>query len=216
MNHFSGKLNWFSRFYLWLTERLYNEFAWAYDLVSWVVSAGNWATCRREAIRHIAGKRVLELGFGTGELLIDLQQHAYDAYGLESSPAMHKVTTRKLLERGFFSIPRIYGLAQHLPFPNSSFDTVVSTFPSNYILDPETLAEVKRVLQASDPKESKDGGRLVIVGLFTEHKGKRFGWITEEYLLNEEKRMKWMPGWDVELIKPTQRLYSFPVVILKK
>src|SRR6202011_2978379 len=37
----------------------------------------------------------------------------------------------------------------------ASFDAVVSTFPSEYIYDPLTIAEVERVL--------RPGGRLVIV-----------------------------------------------------
>jgi SAM-dependent methyltransferase len=45
--------------------------------------------------------------------------------------------------------------AQALPFPDASFDSLVSTFPSEYIADPETLAELSRVL--------RPGGRLVIV-----------------------------------------------------
>jgi ubiquinone/menaquinone biosynthesis C-methylase UbiE len=46
-------------------------------------------------------------------------------------------------------------LAQHLPFAGESFDTIVSTFPTEYIFDPRTLAEAKRCLS--------DGGRLVVL-----------------------------------------------------
>lgn len=47
------------------------------------------------------------------------------------------------------------GLAQHLPFASESFDTVVATFPAEYITDPLTLSEVKRCLS--------DGGRFVVL-----------------------------------------------------
>ena len=47
------------------------------------------------------------------------------------------------------------GSAQHLPFDAASFDTVVSTFPSEYIYDPATIAEVERVLRS--------GGRLIVI-----------------------------------------------------
>jgi ubiquinone/menaquinone biosynthesis C-methylase UbiE len=46
-------------------------------------------------------------------------------------------------------------LAQALPFPEEAFDTIVATFPTEYITDPATLAEVKRCLSY--------GGRLVIL-----------------------------------------------------
>src|SRR5437588_1309681 len=47
------------------------------------------------------------------------------------------------------------GSAQHLPFSDASFDTVVSTFPSEYIYDPDTIAEVERIL--------RPGGRLIVI-----------------------------------------------------
>jgi ubiquinone/menaquinone biosynthesis C-methylase UbiE len=38
------------------------------------------------------------------------------------------------------------GRAQRLPFKSSNFGTLVSTFPSDYIFDPDTLSEAYRVL----------------------------------------------------------------------
>jgi ubiquinone/menaquinone biosynthesis C-methylase UbiE len=49
----------------------------------------------------------------------------------------------------------IRGLAQQLPFRNGSFDTVIATFPAEYITDPRTLSEVKRCLS--------DGGRFIVL-----------------------------------------------------
>jgi SAM-dependent methyltransferase len=49
----------------------------------------------------------------------------------------------------------IQGAAQHLPFSDMSFDTVISTFPSEYIYDPDTISEVERVL--------RHGGRLIVI-----------------------------------------------------
>lgn len=45
--------------------------------------------------------------------------------------------------------------AQCLPFPSNHFTNVVATFPTNYMLEPDTLDEVYRVL--------KSGGTLVVV-----------------------------------------------------
>ena len=47
------------------------------------------------------------------------------------------------------------GLAQRLPFPAETFDSLVSTFPSEYIFDERTLTEAYRVLKA--------GGRFVVL-----------------------------------------------------
>jgi ubiquinone/menaquinone biosynthesis C-methylase UbiE len=47
------------------------------------------------------------------------------------------------------------GIAQQLPFRGESFDTIVATFPAEYIFDPSTLDEAQRTL--------KPGGRFVIL-----------------------------------------------------
>jgi ubiquinone/menaquinone biosynthesis C-methylase UbiE len=151
------------RLYLWATRRLYNEFASFYDLVSWLVSAGHWSEWRRIALDHVAGPRVLDVGFGTGELLRDLAQRRVDACGLELSWAMQRVAARKLHRRGL-SAPRVCGRVQMLPFANCSFDTIVSTFPAECIVNPDALQEMRRLLRSPLGADDR-GGRLVIVGL---------------------------------------------------
>src|SRR5258708_30263405 len=56
--------------------------------------------------------------------------------------------------------------AQHLPFSDASFDTVVSTFPSEYIYDPDTVAEVERVLRPGGRLIVVEGANLLPVGFF--------------------------------------------------
>jgi ubiquinone/menaquinone biosynthesis C-methylase UbiE len=212
----SHKTSPFSQTYAWLTERLYNELAWAYDPISWVVSGGKWASWRKEVLTHIAGERVLELGFGTGELLLAMHRCGFTVYGLELSQAMHKITTRKLQQHGIVIIPRVRAVAQHLPYPSNSFDTVVATFPTGYVFDPDTFTEVRRVLRSPHADSNVTGGRFVIVGLYADYRGKTFGWISEEYLLNEDKRGKLAPGWGVQIIRPTREQLTLPIVIFEK
>jgi ubiquinone/menaquinone biosynthesis C-methylase UbiE len=45
--------------------------------------------------------------------------------------------------------------AQALPFPDKSFDSILATFPTEFIVDPETVSEARRTL--------KSGGNVVIV-----------------------------------------------------
>jgi ubiquinone/menaquinone biosynthesis C-methylase UbiE len=47
------------------------------------------------------------------------------------------------------------GLAQELPFSSNSFDSIVATFPSDYITDTETMSEVMRCLT--------EGGRFIVL-----------------------------------------------------
>jgi SAM-dependent methyltransferase len=156
--------HWMARCYLWAAHRLYNELAFLYDPVSWLVSMGRWAIWRRVALDYVEGPRVLEVGFGTGELLLELAGRGLAVCGLEPSRAMHRVTARKLAKRGI-EAPRLRGLTQSLPIANACLDTVVSTFPAEYILDPATMREVARVLRLPGHAASGPAGRLVVVGL---------------------------------------------------
>jgi ubiquinone/menaquinone biosynthesis C-methylase UbiE len=157
-------MNWPAKLYVWATHRLYQELAWAYDPVSWLVSLGQWAGWRRAALDYVVGERILEVGFGTGELLLEMARRGLHGCGLERSTAMHRLTARKMARRNLW-LPRVRGLTQRMPFPGGSFDTVVATFPAEYILDPATLRQVARLLRPPDPESGAEGGRLVVVGL---------------------------------------------------
>jgi len=148
-------LNWIGRFYLWACHRLYNEFAWTYDWVSWLVSLGHWWGWRIAALDYLIGPRVLEVGFGTGDLLIEMARQGWDVHGLELSPAMHRITTRKMRRHGVWA-PRVRGLIQALPFSDESFNSIVSTFPAEFIIQPPTWQEFGRVLAP--------GGRVIVTG----------------------------------------------------
>jgi ubiquinone/menaquinone biosynthesis C-methylase UbiE len=136
---------------------LYNEMAWTYDTVSWVVSLGEWRSWQRAAIKHLnveRGARILELAHGTANLQIDLRTAGLDSVAVDLSPYMGQIARRKLVRNRI--VPKLVrARAQALPFPDESFPAVVSTFPTDFIVDAATLAEVYRVL--------KPGGRLVFV-----------------------------------------------------
>lgn len=137
-----------------LYRLLYNELAWAYDAVSWAVSLGRWDDWRRAALPFVRGNRILEVGFGTGALLPVLQNEMCRVVGIEPSAAMQRLTSARLRWQAK-TVPRVQGTAQHLPFADSTFDTIVSAFPAPYILDPCTHQEFARCL--------RPGGRAVIV-----------------------------------------------------
>jgi ubiquinone/menaquinone biosynthesis C-methylase UbiE len=143
---------WYRALIRRLFHHFYREFAWSYDAVAWAVSGGLWRRWALAALPLLEG-RTLELGFGPGHLQLALAPSARAA-GLDASPQMAAMAARRLRRAGY--PPRLArGLAQHLPFPDAAFDTVVATFPAEYILDPATHAEIRRVLAPS--------GRLVVV-----------------------------------------------------
>ena len=133
---------------------LYGPLARFYDLITFIFFAGEWARWQDAAAGRLTGHRILELGPGTGALGVRLVRAGYDYTGLEPSPAMLTVARRRLRAfRGPAGLVR--GRAQQLPFKDQTFDSVLSTFPTEYALSPATWAEILRVL--------RPGGRWVVV-----------------------------------------------------
>jgi ubiquinone/menaquinone biosynthesis C-methylase UbiE len=150
--------------YFWLADRLYNELAWVYDPVSRMVSLGQWPAWRKWALDYLVGRRVLEIGYGTGELLLEMARRRMDAWGLEYSAAMQRLAAAKLRRRGMW-VPCVRGRAQQMPFADSSFDTIIATFPAGYIFEPATLREVARILHGPAASAGGEAGRFVVVGI---------------------------------------------------
>jgi SAM-dependent methyltransferase len=94
------------------------------------------------------------LGHGPGYLLTELRRAGYQPTGIDLSHGMGKMTARRL-RRADMDVPLVRCRAQVLPFRPNSFDAAVATFPTDYILELDTLQEVARVIP--------QGGRLVMV-----------------------------------------------------
>jgi SAM-dependent methyltransferase len=137
----------------WLFETLYKN-RYLYRFASTVPFAGQWRTWQRLALAHLCGGDVLELGCGLGDLQADMLASGYTCYAIERSPQMVAAARATLKRRGFRN-GILQGSAQRLPWSSDSFDSVVSTFPSEYIYDPDTIAEVVRVL--------RPGGRFIVI-----------------------------------------------------
>jgi ubiquinone/menaquinone biosynthesis C-methylase UbiE len=138
-------------FFQWL----YHPLAFAYDLVAATVSFGSWNDWVRNVLPFVEGTRVLELGHGPGHLQKNLRDRGLFSVGLDESAQMGRLAKARQLNSGYTQINLTRGLSQALPFPDGSFDTVLSTFPSEYIFDPRTFSEARRVLH--------NGGRLVVL-----------------------------------------------------
>jgi ubiquinone/menaquinone biosynthesis C-methylase UbiE len=130
----------------WFFHHLYTTIAWAYDAVAWLSSLGEWAAWRRTALDRLprAG-RCLELGFGTGHLLVEAEAAGLGAFGADESRQMARLTRRRL-GRSRLPVRIVRARAQALPFAARTFSAVFATFPSEYIFDPASLAEIRRLL----------------------------------------------------------------------
>ena len=116
----------------------------------------------------IAGKKVLDVGAGTGRLSISLANRDARVTALDVSPKMLEKIKRKLqrrvsddgTRRDFVKskIQTVVGEAESLPFENDSFDIVTAAFLIAHLKDPiRFFDEVYRVL--------KDGGIFVVTNI---------------------------------------------------
>ena len=130
----------------------YAEAAKVYDKKwSFYVNATTLETMSR--LRVARSDRVLDVGCGTGELLARLAAKYPAAHlsGLDPVPEMLEVAREKLSERVELRV----GWANELPWPEASFDLVVSCNMFHYITHPvAAVQEMERVL--------RPGGHLVI------------------------------------------------------
>lgn len=146
-----------TRFWRLLFRLLYNEFAFAYDFVSYSVSLGRRISWQRAALRCLPASDaglVLELAHGTGDLQLDLIRAGYRSIALDLSLQMGKLARRKLHRAGL-PANLIRGDAFYLPCKSRSFASIVCTFPTPFVFSQPVLAEMARVLRPS--------GRAVIV-----------------------------------------------------
>lgn len=130
---------------------LYHPFAFTYDLVATAVSFGKWKDWVFSILPLIKGTRILELGHGPGHLQRLLLDRGLLPAAIDESTQMGRIAKRRLGSSQKLS----RALAQQLPFAEKSFDTIIATFPTDYIFQEETLSEAKRCLS--------DGGRLIVL-----------------------------------------------------
>lgn len=144
-------MNLIRRFMRVFFNLLYHPFAFTYDLVAATVSFGKWKEWVYSILPFIEGTRILELGHGPGHLQRALFNLNIDSVAIDESAQMGTLAKRRLGATQKLT----QALAQQLPFTNNYFSTILSTFPTEYIFDQQTLSEAHRVLRGR--------GRLIVL-----------------------------------------------------
>jgi len=116
------------------------------------------------------GQRVLDLGCGTGTLAIMMKRSNPGAQitGLDADEQILAIAGTKAEQAGV-NLRLDLGLAYELPYPDRSFDIVVSSFVIHHLTSAEKVhafREVRRVLQPGGWFHILDFGRPV--NLFTQ------------------------------------------------
>ena len=138
--------------------------AWLYDLMVWgVMYHGKERKFRQMTIdlaRLQLGEAVLDVGCGTGTIALEAYKRVGKTgrvCGIDPSVQLLAGARRKA-RRASLPIDFQSGQIEQIPFPNQSFDVVLSTFVLHHVPDDlkrQGLSEIARVL--------KPEGRLLVV-----------------------------------------------------
>jgi SAM-dependent methyltransferase len=114
-----------------------------------------------------AGESVLDVGTGTGVVAVTAARIGAHVTGLDLTPELLEEARVNARIAGTESIVWTEGDAEHLPYPDGSFDVVVSQFGHMFAPRPDVaMAEIRRVL--------KPGGRVAFATWPPEHFVGRF------------------------------------------
>jgi demethylmenaquinone methyltransferase/2-methoxy-6-polyprenyl-1,4-benzoquinol methylase len=118
-----------------------------YDRYARLLSFGQDPRWRRFLVSRVQvhpRDTVLDVATGTGAVAGELiRQKRCSVVGLDQSPEMLAVARRRLPE----DVRLVEGDANHLPFPDGSFDALTFTYLFRYVDDPAaTLRELARVV----------------------------------------------------------------------
>lgn len=126
---------------------------WLYDFMARRAETGGLGELRSTLLRDLEGD-ILEIGAGTGASLPHYEQ-ASRVVALEPDPSMAKRLPEKVAAARV-PVEVVAGSAEAVPYPDESFDVVVSTFMLCSVEDPTAvLAEARRVLRPD--------GKLVVL-----------------------------------------------------
>lgn len=168
-----GVIKIIERVFTFIFNLLYNQFAWSYDLIAWIVSSGLWKKWVFSSLAELPEHgRILELGFGPGHLQLQGTINKSNMFGVDMSPNMVKLCAKRLSTANLpLQISRAD--AMQLPFESKVFSAAIATFPAPYIFAPQTLIEIYRVLQT-------DGTLLIVPTAWSTSKAplqRFFSWL---------------------------------------
>ena len=134
-----------------------------YDpLLHWILRESKFKHGLVEQACIESGHRVLDLGCGTGTLalLIKRTQQEAEVVGLDGDPKVLEIAKAKV-DRSGQEITMDYGMAFELPYPDDSFDRVLSSLLFHHLTRENkvrTLTEVFRVLRPGGQLHVADWG----------------------------------------------------------
>lgn len=172
----------------------YQRWARVYDAAFGAVSA---AARRRAvaAVNRLPGRRVLEVGVGTG-LALPLYAAEKRITGIDLSAAMLAHARRRVADRRLASVEALAEMdAEAMSFPDHAFDIAVAMFVASVVPHPRRLlGEMRRVV--------RPGGALLFINHFAARAGPR--WWLELALAPASRALGWHPDFAMDALLPPE------------
>lgn len=97
---------------------------------------------------RLEGRRLLDVGAGQGAAVHEALLRGADAWGIEPSTGFGRVARARLRDAGFSPRRIVRSAGERLPFPDESFDHVISLQVLEHVEDPgQVIREIARVLK---------------------------------------------------------------------
>lgn len=158
---------------------MFGRIAHRYDLMNTLMSMGQdagWRQALVDVVGTSGAPRVLDVGTGTGLVALEIARQVPGArvVGADFTDAMLRAGRPRLAqEEAGQRVALVGGDGLHLPFPDATFDAVVSAFVVRNLADVRAgLREQARVL--------RPGGRLAVLEITPGPRG-WMGWLFRLY-----------------------------------
>jgi SAM-dependent methyltransferase len=123
--------------------------SWANDVINW----GQFGVTEESIgspLGDVAGLDILEIGCGTAYFSAWLAKKGARSLGLDPTPAQLETARRTQAETGI-EFPLVEGIGEELPFPDGSFDMVLSEYGASLWADPYGwIPEAARVVRPGE------------------------------------------------------------------
>ncbi|MDI2089994.1 class I SAM-dependent methyltransferase [Commensalibacter sp. TBRC 16381] len=174
----------------------YRRWATVYDTVFGSISSFG-RRCAVAEVNRLPGKKVLEVGVGTG-LALPAYNQDKRITGIDLSTDMLKRAKQRVERQNLVNVDNLLEMdAEATSFEDGYFDIAVGMFVASVVPHPDRLfAELKRVV--------RPGGHILFVNHFIAQKGIRY--YVERIMAPASKALGWHPDFSIESLLPPEEL----------
>ena len=154
-----------------------------------------------EAIRNGQGKRILDIGFGTGVLSCKLYENGYDITGIDFSERMIQIAQEKMPSARLIQHDFTNGLPAELA--DSKFDAIICTYAIHHLNDAAKIIFLKELQTHLNPTGKIYIGDVAFTTcdeLNTCREGRGDEWDEDEFYIVAEEIAKEIDGTQFQMI----------------